>query len=113
MICLKDMRQLFNPPFFRIIQHLLESVNYDLVSSLGLSISLGICWGGIPIHYSQVTIVSPERFAIKLKAIFRDEDTRDSESSDNIFPKKFLGIYVPDIRQGFGFDPFSEVVHAD
>ena len=107
------MGQLFNQFSFCIIQPFLESVNYDLVNSLGLSISLGICWGGIPIRYSQVTTVSLEGFAIKLKAIVRDEGTRDFESSDNVFPDKFLGIYIPDIYQGFDFDPFSEVVRAN
>ena len=52
-------------------------------------------------------------FAIKLKAIVRDEGTRDPESCDNFFSNKFLGIHIPDICQGLSFNPLSEVVYAD
>ena len=34
---------------------------------------------------------------------------RDSKSSDNIFPKEFLGVHILDICQWFNFNPFGEV----
>ena len=104
------MRQFFHPSSLRIIQPLLESIHYDLVNSLSLSIPLGISWDRISIRNSQVITVSPEGFAIKLKAIIRDEGTRDSKPSDYVFPNKFLGIYIPDIRQRFSLNPLCEVV---
>ena len=93
-----------------IVQSLLESIHYDLVDSLGLSIPLWISWGGIPICNSQVIIVPPEGFAIKLKTIVRDEGMRDPKPSDNIFPNKSLGIYVLDNCQWFSFNPLGEVI---
>ena len=51
--------------------------------------------------------------SIKLKAIVRDEGTRDPKPCDNVFPDKLLGVYVSDIHQGFSFNPLSEVVRAD
>ena len=107
------MQQLFHPFSFHIIQSLLKSIHYDLVNSLGLSIPLGVSWGRISIRNSQVTIVSPERFAIKLNVIVLDKGMRDPEPCDNVFPNKFLGIHIPDICQGLNFNPFSEVVHVD
>ena len=64
-------------------------------------------------HNSQVTTVSFDRFAIKLKAIVRDEGTRDPELCDNVFPNKFLSIHIPDICQELNFNPLSEVVRAN
>ena len=74
---------------------------------------MGISWGRISTRNSQLTTISPERFAIKLKTIVQDEGTRDLESCDNVFPNEFLSIHVPDICQGLNFNPLSEVVHAD
>ena len=96
-----------------IIQPFLESAFYNLVNSFDLSIPLGISWGGISICNSKITTVSPEGFTIELKAIIRDEGMRDLESSDNVFPNKFIAIYVPNIRQGFSHNPFSEIVRVD
>ena len=56
-----------------IIQPLLESIHYDLIDSLGLSIPLWISWGGVPILNAQFTIVPAEGFAIKLKIIVRNK----------------------------------------
>ena len=74
-------------------------------------------WGYVGVEYlfrnSQVTTVSFERFAIKLKAIVRNEGTRDPELCDNVFPNKFLSIHILDICQGLSFNPLSEVVHVD
>ena len=106
------MWQFFHPFSFRVVQALLEPV-HDFVNNLGLSIPLGVSWGRIFIRNSQVTAVSSERFAIKLKAIFRDEGTKDPEPGDNIFPKKLVGIHIPDICQGLSFKPFCEIVRAD
>ena len=113
LICLNDMWQLFHPSSFCIIQPPLESVHYDFVNSFSLSIPLGISWGRIRIRYSQFTTVSPEGFAIKLKAIVRDEGTRDPEACDNVFPNKFLGNHIPNICQGLSFHPLSKVICAD
>ena len=107
------MRQLFYPFSFRIIQPLLESAHYDLINSLSLSIPLWISQGGISIYNSQVTTVSPEDLAIKLKAIVQDEGIRDPEPSDNILPKISLGIHVPGICQWFSFNPLGEVIYAN
>ena len=90
------MWQFFHPFSFRVVQALLEPV-HDFVNSLGLSIPLGVSWGRIFIRNSQVTAVSSERFAIKLKAIVRDEGMKDLKPGDNIFPNKIFGIHIPDI----------------
>ena len=107
------MWQLLHPFSLRIIQLLLESIHYDLVNSLDLSIRLGINWCRIFVCNSQITVVSSERFSIKLKAIVRDENAGDPKPSNNVFPDKFLSVQVSDIRQGLSFNPFSKVVHAD
>jgi len=107
------VEQLFHPFSLHIIQPFLESIYYGLVNGFELSISLGISWGGISICNFKITAASPKGFTIKLKAIIRDEGTRDPEPSDNVFPKKFLGIYIPYIRQGFSLNLFSEVVYVD
>ena len=78
-----------------------------------LNFHIWICRGGISICYAQVTAIPPKGFAIKLKTIVRDECTRDSKSSDNIFPKKSLGIYVLDICKWFNFNSFGEVICTD
>ena len=72
-----------------------------------------MCQGGISICYVQVIAIPPEGFAIELKTVVQDEGTRDSESSDNIFLNKSLGIHNPDICQWFSFNPFGEVIYAD
>ena len=107
------MWQLFYSFSLYIVQPLLKSTHYDLVNSLDLFIPLGISWGSISIRNSQVTTVSYKRFAVKLKAIVRDGDTRDPEPCDNVFPNEFLSIHVPDIFQGLNFNPFSEVICAN
>ena len=112
-VCPEDMWQLLYLFPLSIVQSLLESTHYDLVNGLGLAIPLGIGWGRVSVLDSQVTAVSPERFAIELKAVVRDEGMRDSESGDNVFPHKLLGVYVSDICQGLSFNPFDEVVRAD
>ena len=37
----------------------------------------------------------------------------DPKSSNDVLPDKLLDIHIPDIGQGLGFDPFSEIVCAD
>ena len=83
-----DVWQLFHPLSLHIIQHLLESVHYDLIDSLNLSILLWISWGEIPIRNAQVTTVPPKGLVIKLKTIVLNEGMRNSKLSDNIFPKE-------------------------
>ena len=84
------MRQFLHSSFFCIVQPFLESVHYDFVNSLGLSIPLRVSWGGVPICNPQIIAISPEGFAITLKPIVRDESTRDPEPGDDVFPDNFL-----------------------
>ena len=54
------MWQLFHPFTLYIIQPLLESIQYDFIDSLNLSIPLWICRGGVHILDAQITTISPE-----------------------------------------------------
>ena len=107
------MWQLFHPSSLRIIQPILKSIHYDLVNNFDLSIPLGISCGRIHIRNSQITTVSLEGFAIKLKSVVQDKGTTDPKTCDNVFPNKLLGIHIPDICQGLSFNPLSKVVRAD
>ena len=91
------MWQFFHSSSLCIIQSFLESVHYDLINSLGLSIPLGIGRGGISVRNSQFATVSPEGLTIKLKVIVRDLVMRDPESGKNVFANKLLGIHISDI----------------
>ena len=102
-----------SPSSLHIIQSLFQPIDYDLINSLGLPISLGVGRSGISVRNSQVATISPKRLTIKLKAIVRDEGMRDSKSSNDVLLDEFLCIHVPDVGQGFGFDPFGEIVCAD
>ena len=62
---------------------------------------------------SQQYLLKPEGLAIKLKAVIRDEGMRDPKSSNNVLPDKLLGVHIPDIGQGLGFDPFGEIVRVN
>ena len=107
------MWQFFHPSSLRIIQPLFQPIDYDLINSLGLSISLEVGRNGIHVCNSQVTIVSPKGLAIKLKIVIQDESMRNPKSSKDILPDKLLSIHIPSVGQGLGFDPFGEVVYAD
>ena len=107
------MWQLFHPSSFRIIQSFFHPINYDLINSLNLPIPLGVGWSGISVCDSQITTVSLEGLAIKLKSVIRDEGMRDSKSSNDVLPNKFLCIHILDVGQGLDFDPFGEIVCAD
>ena len=100
--------QLFHLFSLCIVQSLFKSTHYDLIDSFSLPIPLGICRGGIFIRYAQVTAIPPKGLTIELKTIVRDEGTRDSKPSDNIFSNKSL-----DICQWFSFNSFGEVIHAN
>ena len=78
-----------------------------------MSISLRIGWGRISVRNSQFTTIQSKGFAVKLKAIVRDEGVRDPESGDNVFLDKFLSVHIFDVRQRFSFDPLGEIVCAD
>ena len=97
---------LHRPTFFKFI-------HYNLVDSFSLPISLQIGWSGISILYPQIRIVLPEGFAIKLKAIIKDEGMGNPELSNDILPDKPLDIHISDISQRFSFDLFGEIVCAD
>ena len=103
------MWQLFHPFSLCVVQPLFKSTHYDLIDSFNLPIPLG----GISICYTQVIAIPPEGFVIELKTVVRDEGTRDSKLSNNIFPNKSLGIHIPNICQWFNFNPFGEVIRAN
>ena len=107
------MWKFFRPSSFPIIQPLFQPVDYDFVNSFSLSITLEVSRSGIPVCNSQVTAVSPEGLTIKLKAVVLDEGVGDPKSSNNVLPDKLLGVHIPDIGQGLGFDPFGEIVHVN
>ena len=94
------MWQLFHSFSLHIIQPFLKSIHYDFIDSLGLSIPLGVSWGGISISNPQVTTVPLEGLAIKPQAVIQDEGVRDAKLSNNIFPNKSFSIYIPDIGNG-------------
>ena len=89
------MRQFFHLSSLRIVQPLFQPIDYNLINSFGLSISLRVGRGGIPICNSQATTISSEGFAIKLKAIVQDEGMRDPKSNNNVLLDELLGIHIP------------------
>ena len=91
------MWQFFHSFSLHIIQPFLESIHYDLINSLGLSISLKISWGKISIRNSQFIAVSPKGLTVKLKTIIRDEGMSDPELGNNVFLNKLLSIHISDI----------------
>ena len=107
------MWQLFYQFSLYVIQPLFKPTHYDLSDSFSLSIPWWICRSRISIRYAQVITIPSESLAIKLKSVTRNEGTRNSKSSDNIFPNKSLAIHVSDIRQWFSFNPLGEVIRAD
>ena len=107
------MWQFFHPSSLGIVQPFLKSTHYNLINSFSLSISLGICWSGIPICNSQLTTVSPKGFAVELKSIVRDEGMRYSEASDNVLLEKLLYVHISNICQRLNFNPFGEIICAD
>ena len=93
-----------------VIQPLFKPTNYDLVDNFSLPVPLWICWGGISVCYTQITTIPSKGLAIKLQSIIRDECMRDSKTSDNILPNKFLSIRISDICQNFSFNPLGKVI---
>ena len=73
------------------------SVQYDLINSFNLPISLRVGRSGISILYTQIRTVFPESFAIKLKTIIRDECIGNLESSNNVLPDEPFDIYISDV----------------
>ena len=112
-ICPNNMWQLFYPLTLWIVQPLLESIHYNFIDNLSLTIPLWISWNQVPICDTQFATVTLESFSIKLKSIIRDEDMWDLEPSNNIFPYKSLGIHISDVWQGLSFDPFGEIISSD
>ena len=60
-----------------------------------------------------LAIVSSEGFAIKLEPVVQDKSSRDPESCNDVSPDEPFSIYVSDVGQWLGFDPFGEVIRAD
>ena len=91
----------------------LQPIYYDLVDGFGLPIPLRVSRCGVSIRNSQLAVVPSESFTIELETIVRDLGVMDSEPSDDVPPNKLLGIYVSNVCQWFGFDPFCEIISAD
>ena len=107
------MGQLFNPPPFRIVQPLFQSIHDGFIDGFRLPITLWVGRCGVSIDDSQLITVFSKGFAVKLEAVVRDQCVRGPEPSDNIFLDKFLDIDVPDVCQRLSFDPFREVIGGD
>ena len=102
------------PPIFLLLHPTsFESIHYNLVDSFNSSISLRIGRSKIPVLYPQIKTVLPKGFAIKLKAIIRDEGIGNPESSYDILPDESFDIYVSDISQRFNLDPFGKIICAN
>ena len=93
-----------------IIQPLLESIHYNPIDSLSLSIPLGVSWSGIPICDTQFTTVPSKSLAIKLKSVVRDEGMRDPKPSDNVLPHKPFSIHIPNVCQWLNFNSLGKVI---
>ena len=74
-----------------------KSVHYNLVNSFSLPISLRVGRSGISILYTQIRTVFPEGFAIKLKAIIRDECIGNPKSSNYVLLDEPFDIYISDV----------------
>ena len=109
----REKAMIIHPSSLHIIQPFFQPIDNDLINSLSLSISLRVGRSGILVCNSQIITVSPKGIAIKLKAIIRDEGMRDSKSSNDVLPDKFLCIHIRDVGQGLSFNLFGEIVCAD
>ena len=58
----------------------------------------------------QLLAKIPECIIIKLLSIVRHEDSRDSETADDVFLDESSDIFLYDNGQWFDLDPFGEVV---
>ena len=63
------MWELFHPSPLCLIQPLFQSIHYDLVHGLGLSISLGVGGSGIPVSDPKLAAILSEVLVIKLEAV--------------------------------------------
>ena len=52
-----------------------------------------------------------ECVVVELFPIVRDEDSRDTEAANDVFPDEALDILLSDSGQGFCLDPLSEIVN--
>ena len=107
------MWELFHPSPLCLIQPLFQSIHYDLVHGLGLSISLGVGGSGVSVSDPKLAAILPEVLAIKLETVVRDECVWSSEAGNNVLPDEFLGIHVPNVGQRFSLHPFSEVISSN
>ena len=107
------MWELFHPSPLCLIQPLFQSIHYDLVHGLGLSISLGVGGSGVSVSDPELAAILPEVLAIKLETVVRDECVWSSEAGNNVLPDEFLGIHVPNVGQRFSLHPFSEVIGSN
>ena len=83
---------------------------HNLVGCFSLAVALRVSKCGVPIPYSKLTAVSSKSFAIKLKAIDRDEGVKDTETCDYISSHEVLDVLILDVGEGLCFHPFRDVV---
>ena len=107
------MWELFHPSPLCLIQPFLQSVHYDLVHGLNLSISLGVGGSGVSVNDPKLATILSKVLAVELETVVRNECVWSSEAGDNVLLDEFLGIYVPNVGQRFNFHPFGEVVGSN
>ena len=53
-----------------------------------------------------------KRIVIEFLSIIRDEDSRDAKEANDTFPNKTMNILLRDSSQGFGLNPFGEIIDS-
>ena len=107
------MGQFVYPLALCLVQPLFQPVHYNFVGGLSLFIALGISRCRIPVLYSQFTTVSLKDFVVQLEAIVLYESMRDTKPCDKIPPNKPLHILISNVRKGFCFDSFGELINPN
>ena len=109
----KDVWEPFHPFSLRIIQSLLKSTHYNLLTVLACSFPCG--YAGV-----KYLFVMPRSQQYLLKAFLSNCSPLSEMRVRGIlnrttifFPSKSLCIRIPDICQWFSFNPFNEVIYAD
>jgi len=74
---------------------------------------LRVGWCEIYISYTQFATVSSESFVVELETIVQDKSVWYAKSRDNISPNEPLHVLILDIREGFSFNPFGEIISLD
>ena len=61
----------------------------------------------------KVRIELSEFIVIKLIGVVQDDNLRNSESADDVFPYKTSSISLCDFGERFRFYPFGKVINGD